>query len=298
MQKYIMRALVIGTSGQLALALRRASLPTGVDLIAPERIDISDETATLALLDRLRPGLILNAAAYTAVDRAETEATRAFAVNAQGPETLARWCSRNGSTLLHVSTDYVFDGTKPEPYAETDTVGPVNVYGASKLDGEVRIRTALARHVILRVSWLFSADGQNFVKTMLRLAAERPELRVVADQRGRPTFAGDLASAMLRIAASIAAGQEPNWGTYHFAGTGETSWHGFASEICAAQASFTGKQPRVTPIPTSDYPTPARRPQNSVLATTLFEENFGFAPAPWREGLRAVVPELLRASAR
>jgi dTDP-4-dehydrorhamnose reductase len=286
-----MRALVIGTSGQLALELQRRPHPTGVELLPAAKLDVTDPGDLTRNLGELRPELILNASAYTAVDRAESERERAFAVNSAGPKALAEWCAQHGAALVHVSTDYVFDGSKRGPYFETDDTSPLGAYGESKLAGEEAVRSGCPAHVILRTSWVFSAHGQNFLKTMLRLAAEREELRVVADQRGRPTAASDLADAVLLVASRIQAGT-PTFGTFHFAGSGETTWHGFAQAIVEEQALATGKKPRVTPIATRDYPTPAKRPANSVLATSAYEQAFGVVPRPWLNGMREAVREL------
>jgi dTDP-4-dehydrorhamnose reductase len=286
-----MRVVVIGTSGQLATELRRQPCPAGIELLPAQKLDISGAQELSAYLDQTRPALVINAAAYTAVDRAEAERERAFAVNAEGPATLAGWCASNAAALVHVSTDYVFDGSKASAYNESDETAPLGIYGASKLAGEVAIRAALDQHVILRTSWVFSAHGNNFVKTMLRLAAEREELRVVADQHGRPTAAADLAVAVLHVACAIESGV-PRFGTFHFAGAGDTTWHGFAQAIIDEQAALTGKRPRVTPITTQDYPTPAKRPTNSVLSTNAFEQAFKLAPRPWRQGLHDVIREL------
>lgn len=287
-----MRTLIIGTSGQLATELHRQG-SGGLELQPAQRVDVADETAVRALLDEARPSLVINASAYTAVDRAEQERDRAFAVNADGPRYLARWCATHGAALIHVSTDYVFGGSKAGAYVEGDAVGPLNVYGESKLGGEVAIREGLAQHLIVRTSWVFSAHGQNFVKSMLRLARERDELRVVSDQTGRPTAASDLARALLTLAGRLASGETIAWGTYHFAGAGETSWHGFAQAIIAEQAAYTGRRPLVTAIASSDYPTPARRPANSLLDTGLFERTFGVAPRSWRDDLGEVVRQIV-----
>lgn len=287
-----MRVLVIGTSGQLAIELHRAERSARVQLLPPEKVDIADADALSGLLERVRPELVINASAYTAVDRAESDAERAFAVNEAGPRRLARWCRARHAPLLHVSTDYVFDGESQEPYRESDPTSPLGVYGASKRAGELAIAAELPEHVILRTSWVFSAHGNNFVKTMLRLARERSELRVVADQAGRPTGAASLARALLMIAERRAMNGDVAFGTYHFAGAGETTWHGFASAIVAEQQPYTGRKPAVVAISTSEYPTPARRPANSVLDTSLFERTFGHSPAPWSHDLRAAVKEL------
>ncbi len=286
-----MRTLIIGTSGQLATELYRQS--DGIQLAPPRKVDVADEGAVHALLDAVRPGLVVNASAYTAVDRAEEDRARAFAVNSSGPRYLARWCAANGAALIHVSTDYVFDGSKPSAYVEDDAVGPINVYGQSKLAGEVAIREELAQHLIVRTSWVFSAYGQNFVKTMRRLGAERDELRIIADQHGRPTSAADLAGAVWRVARERLLGDAPvAWGTYHLANADPTTWHAFAETIFELEARSAGRRPVVTPIPSSSYPTPAARPLNSVLDTSRFEATFGFGLRPFRLALRDVMDEL------
>jgi dTDP-4-dehydrorhamnose reductase len=292
-----MRVLVIGTSGQLATELHRGALPADLELLPREKLDLTDLPGTLAALDRLQPELILNAAAYTAVDRAEAEAEAAFAINAHAPEHLARWCNAHGCALFHVSTDYVFDGTKQEPYEEQDEVRPLGTYGASKLAGELAVARVLEHHLILRTSWVFSAHGNNFVKTMLRLAAQRDELKVVADQAGRPTAAADLARVMLELAGRYARQRSLAFGTYHFAGEGQTTWHGFAAAIIEARHEREPqRRVKVSPITTADYPTPAKRPQSSVLATGKFERTFDLYPAAWRSELRDVIRELYTAS--
>lgn len=288
-----MRLMVIGTSGQLATELH-AQAPAGqLEVVPATRVDLTQPEQVLALLDRHRPGLVLNAAAYTAVDRAESEAELAHAVNGRGPRLLAEWCRAHDAALFHVSTDYVFDGRKPSAYVESDRPAPLGVYGASKLEGELAVQAALERHLIVRTSWVFSAHGNNFVKTMLRLARERDELRVVADQLGRPTAAADLARVLWLLAQRVAQGSELDWGTYHFAGAGETSWWGLAEATVAEQASLTGRRPAVTAIATADYPTPAERPKNSRLDTSRFEDAFGISPRPWRDDLREVVRQLV-----
>jgi dTDP-4-dehydrorhamnose reductase len=288
-----MRTVIIGTSGQLALELRRGARSDSLALAPAHKVDVSDAASLEPWLDAQAPGLVLNASAYTAVDKAESERERAFAINAEGPATLARWCERHGAALVHVSTDYVFDGSKPGGYRVDDATGPLNVYGASKLAGEQHVRRELARHLILRTSWVFSAHGQNFVKTMLRLARERDELRVVADQFGRPTPAAELARVILELAERFAAGEALAWGTYHVAGAGSCNWHAFAEAIVAEQAELTARRPRVVPITTQDYPLPAPRPQSSILDTTSFEAAFGIELRPWQGGLRDVVRELV-----
>lgn len=284
-----MRLLVFGSNGQVGHELMRARVPSGWRVIGLARpdVDITDEAAVTSALARHRPDCVINAAAYTAVDRAESEGERAFAVNAQAPAILARACNVVGASLIHYSTDYVFDGTKPSPYVEEDPVKPLGVYGASKEGGERAIRAALQRHVILRTSWVYGAHGANFVKTMIRLAGERPELRVVADQTGCPTAAADIAEASIALAERIAG--EPAWGTFHYAGVGATSWHGFAVAIIDQAAKRTGRRPAIHPIASAEYPTPAKRPANSVLDCTALASSWGIRGKPWLESLAPVI---------
>ena len=288
-----MRVAIIGTTGQLATELHRQSSGVPVQLIAARRVDVSDATAIGMLLDELEPSLVINASAYTAVDKAEQERERAFAVNATGPRNLARWCSTHSATLIHVSTDYVFDGGKPSSYVETDPTAPLNVYGESKLAGELAIAQELEQHLIFRTSWVFSAHGNNFVKTMRRLAHERDELRVVADQRGRPTSAADLAGAIWRVVNEALLSSGPSrWGTYHLANAAAVNWFAFAEAIVELEAPFSSRRPKVTPIPATEYPLPAKRPANSVLDTTRFEATFGFGLRSFRAALADVMGEL------
>jgi dTDP-4-dehydrorhamnose reductase len=289
------RTLIIGTSGQLSTELHRQWHSATAQLLPRRKVELADERAIKALLDEQRPTLIINAAAYTAVDRAEQERERAFAVNADGPRFLARWCQANGAVLVHVSTDFVFDGQKPSPYVESDATGPLSVYGSSKLAGEIAVREELERHLVLRTSWVFSAHGHNFVKTIRRLAGEPRPLRVVADQRGRPTSAADLAGAIWRVCGGLlqsSTAQLP-WGTYHLANQGATTWHGFAQAIVDLDSSAPKS---VEPIPSSAYPSPAARPVNSVLDTELFEMTFGFGLRPFLAALSEVMAELSTAS--
>jgi dTDP-4-dehydrorhamnose reductase len=259
-------------------------------------VDITAGDAVAAALAARRPDLAINLAAYTAVDRAENEAAAAHAVNCAGAVNLALHCAEHGIPLIHLSTDYVFDGSKEGGYREDDPVDPLGVYGASKAAGERAVREALSRHIILRTSWVFGAFGQNFVKTMLRLGTERPLLRVVADQRGCPTAAADIAAALIALAQHIDAGAA-RWGTYHFAGAGVTTWHGFADAIFDLAEPYWRRRPQVEAIATDEYPTAARRPRNSVLDCGKIGAAFGIRPPPWRPALAAVVRELLEAPA-
>jgi len=289
------KLLVFGAGGQVGTELGRAKLPPGMTLAAFDQadLDITDPAVIRAAIHRERPDLVVNAAAYTAVDRAESEAEAAFAVNAQAPGDIAAACAEAGIRLVHISTDYVYDGAKPGPYVEGDPINPLGVYGRSKAAGDAAVAAALAEHVILRTAWVYSAHGGNFVKTMLRLASERPSLRVVADQHGSPTAAADIAAAIITIAARIGAG-EGRWGVFHFTGAGATTWHGFAEAI----VGLAGKNVPVAAIATADYPTPARRPANSVLDCAKIAGAYGIAARPWREALAEVVAELFDKSAQ
>lgn len=292
-----MKLLVLGAGGQVGRELCRLAWPAGYRLAAFDRdgVDIAQREPVFAAVARERPDVVINAAAYTAVDRAESEPEQAWAGNCTGPAVLAAACHAAGIPLVHLSTDYVFDGSKPGPYREDDPVSPLGVYGASKEAGDRAVREALARHVILRTAWVYSAHGHNFVKTMLRLAADRPVLRVVADQTGSPTSAADIAAAIGEIVQRLASG-EAKWGTYHFAGGGAVTWHGFAEAIFDIAVPWRGPPPRVEPITTAEYPTPARRPANSVLDCGRIGEAYGIVPRPWRAALADVIGELYAAA--
>ena len=294
-----MTALVVGAGGQVGreLVLRA---PAGVHVVALGRagLDVTDGAAVEKAVAEHRPDVVLNAAAYTAVDRAEDEPDRAAAVNAAAPAHLAAACARHGAALLHISTDYVFDGTKADPYTEDDPASPLGVYGQSKWDGEEAVRKALDRHVIVRVAWVFGPHGANFVKTMARLAADREELRVVADQRGGPTPAAAIADALWSIARQIESGKDA-WGTVHFCGAPATTWHGLAeAAIDAARARGPAACTKVLPIATADYPTPAARPANSVLACSLIRRRWGIEQPDWRGYVADTVAAQVAASPR
>jgi dTDP-4-dehydrorhamnose reductase len=275
--------LVFG-NGQLGQELMRASAARAVPLVALShaQADIADGAAVREALDRHAPSLVVNAAAFTKVDLAETEIEAARQANAVGPAVLATECARAETPLVHLSTDYVFDGSKAGAYVEGDPIAPINHYGRTKAAGERAVRETAPLHLIIRTSWVYGEFGQNFLKTIFRLAAMRDELHVVADQRGCPTSTADLADAILRIGPRLRGGDKL-FGTYHFAGSGVTTWHGFASRIVAAQAPLTGRAPRVIPITTVEYPTPAHRPANSELDCALFARMFGFRGRPWTD---------------
>jgi dTDP-4-dehydrorhamnose reductase len=286
--------VVFGGNGQLGCELKRGAAARGIAVHALSRAeaDISDSAAVTAALLRRRPDLVVNAAAYTRVDLAETELADARLANEIGPAVLARACAAAGVPLLHVSTDYVFDGTKDGCYLENDPIHPINAYGRSKAAGEEAVRLALKHHVILRTSWLYSEYGENFLKTVLRLAAARDELRIVADQHGSPTSARELAGAIFHLAPLVARDTGLS-GTYHCTASGFTTWHGFASRIVAVAAPLIGRHPTVTAIPSADYPTPAGRPANSRLDCSLFARTFQYTARHWSEAVDETIRALV-----
>jgi dTDP-4-dehydrorhamnose reductase len=289
-----MKVLVFGAAGQIGREVCRAAWPSHYTLVAPNRckIDITKSALVSAIFCKVRPDLAINLAAYTAVDRAESEPEAAWAVNCAGAAHIAAACCETGTPLIHVSTDYVFDGGKTGPYREEDPVGPLGVYGCSKEAGERAVRAALENHLILRTAWVYGAYGANFVKTMLRLAAERPLLRIVADQRGCPTSAAEITTVLIVIARHLERG-DARWGTYHFAGDGAVSWYGFAEAIFDLAAPRLVVRPRLAAIDTDQYPTPARRPMNSVLDCYKIKDVYGISPSPWREALAPVIEQLI-----
>jgi dTDP-4-dehydrorhamnose reductase len=289
-----MKVLVLGAAGQVGRELCRHSWPDDARLITMDRfgLDITRRETVFAMVGATRPDVVVNAAAYTAVDRAESEPDTAWTANCIGPGNITAACCEFGVPLIHISTDYVFDGTKSGSYREDDPVSPLGVYGASKEAGERAVREALREHVILRTAWVYSAHGNNFVKTMLRLAGERPLLRVVVDQIGSPTSAADIADAIAQIAQRVTDGNAA-WGTYHFAGAGAVTWHGFAEVIFDLASRWRGPPPQVASIMTADYPTAARRPSNSVLDCSRIGVAFGIEPRPWRAALAGVIEELM-----
>jgi dTDP-4-dehydrorhamnose reductase len=272
----------------------QARLRSDIHITCLGRPDIDLETPALidTAIDAAQPDVIVNAAAYTAVDKAEVEPSRAFAVNRDGAEALAKTAARLNVPFVHLSTDYVFSGEKLEPYVETDATGPINVYGLSKLAGERAVMAAHPAALILRTSWIFSATGTNFVKTMLRLGAERDVIRVVNDQLGNPTGASDLADAILTVSPSLSTDRGAG-GIYHYCGAGSTSWHGFACFIFEESARRGGPAPKIEAIATADFPTPAKRPANSRLDTSAFTQRFGFAPPSWKEAAIGTLDSLL-----
>ena len=275
--------LLTGAAGQLGFELARLLTAHGeVEALDRAALDLADADAVAAAVRRVGPQIIVNAAGYTAVDRAESEPALADAINARAPAVLAEEAKRLDALLIHYSTDYVFDGNSREPYREEDQAKPLNVYGSSKLAGERAITAAGAAHLILRTSWIYGLHGQNFLLTMRRLAATRDELRVVADQFGVPNWSRVLAEATASLVSRGPAALAEKTGIYHLSGRGRASWFDFARAI------FDGDdRPRVVPITTAEYPTPARRPASAVLATDKFEAAFGFALPDWHEMLAA-----------
>lgn len=290
-----MKILVIGARGQLGSDLVPLIEKAGFEALpyASSALDITDREKVIAEAARTKPDVIVNCAAYTKVDLAENEKDRAFAVNGDGPKNLALAAKAAGSALIHVSTDFVFDGSKPSPYAETDGTNPLSVYGQSKLRGELEVARNLQRHFIVRTSWLYGVSGHNFVKTIIKYGAEREVLKVVYDQAGTPTWSFDLASALMDIIKAEGNGRG-GYGIYHYSNEGVASWYDFA-ELILEEARRKGvhlKCSRIEPILTAEYPTPARRPAYSVFDKKKIKETFGITIPHWRVSLRKMLNEL------
>ena len=283
---------IIGSNGQLGWELVRRAEHRGCEALALDRpeIDIIQPTSVKDNLSSKNLSLVINAAAYTAVDRAESEPDQAYAVNRVGSANLADFCEQAALPLIHVSTDYVFDGSKAGPYCEDDPVAPLGVYGQSKEAGESEVRRRIQEHLIIRTAWLYGVHGYNFVKTMLRLGKKRETMRVVDDQTGCPTYAADLANAILLMTDHILSGKKTPWGTYHYCGGGSTTWYGFAEAIFKIAKKYEAFSVReVIPITTDEYPTPVKRPTNSVLDCSKIESNFGICPRPWVKSLTDMI---------
>lgn len=289
--------LVTGANGQLGAALARLCWPDGWEavVVGRETLDLSDPSAIAARVAERPWRAVINAAAYTAVDKAENDIVAAWAINALAPAAFAAACRAADTPLVQVSTDYVFAGDREGAWEVDDPVRPLGVYGASKLGGELAVRTSGVRHAIVRTAWVVSATGNNFVKTMLRVGAERDTLRVVDDQFGSPTSATDLADALARIAIRLAEDSAAPTGTFHFSNAGTVSWAGFAREIFRQSASRGGPSAIVEPIGTVDYPTPARRPANSLLSHNAIKNAFRIDPRPWQAALSDILDELIGA---
>ncbi len=290
--------LLTGAEGQLGWEVaRRVQAPLTVLAMTRGQLDITDREHVLNMISSTLPRVVINAAAYTAVDKAESNPDMAFSVNRDGPAYLAEACSHNNLPLIHLSTDYVFDGSKTTSYTEDDFPSPLGVYGESKHAGEIAVREACAQHVILRTAWVYGVHGNNFVKTMLRLGKERNQLRVVDDQYGSPTFAGDLADAVIAVARCMIDGAPPleGMGTFHCAGNGATTWCKFARKVFEVAGLRVDPAPDVQAITTAEYPTPARRPENSVLDCGKLARVYGIALRPWEEALTDMLDEVLAA---
>ena len=292
------RILIVGNAGQLGRELEQIFAGVGpIVAVDKESVDLADPDQTRELVRRAAPDLILNAAAYTAVDRAESEMALAHAINALAPRVLAEEAAERNALLVHYSTDYVFNGAKPEPWTEDDAPAPLNVYGASKLAGEHAIQNSRARHLIFRTSWVYGPHGSNFLLTMLRLARERDKLSIVDDQIGAPTTSIQLARATHAIVAGVLAGRfgdAQSWsGLYHMTCGGSVSWFSFAQAIFARASQHLGfKAPELVPIATKDYPTPAARPRNSVLSNEKLHARFGVQLSHWESALDEVMERL------
>lgn len=304
-----MSFVLLGADGQVGFELHRAlaplgaitattrsgKLPGGAECVA---LDITDTAAIVSMLRAARPRWIVNAAAYTAVDRAEDELAQALLANAQPLEAIGAVARELDAAVVHYSTDYVFAGDATRPYAESDPVAPINAYGRSKLAGEEALRTSGARHLLFRTAWVYGSRGRNFLRTMLRLAGERERLTVVDDQRGAPTTARLIAGTTAAVVARGARREAP-WGTFHLAAGGETSWHGFAQQIVsgALRAGLIAREPAVDAIRSEDFPTRAKRPHYSVLDTRRLQTGFGLTLPDWRQGLDATLAEIAEARA-
>ena len=290
--------LITGGTGQVGTGLTLANRGR-FEVVAPARaeLDLLDAASIERNIASRDWAAIVNCAAYTAVDKAESEPELAFAINAEAPGIIARAAAARAIPLLHVSTDYVFDGSKAKPYTEDDPVAPLGVYGASKEAGERAVRDEGGRSIILRTAWVVSPWGHNFIKTMLRLGAEREELGVVADQIGCPTSAIDIAETLLTLTERMLDRQESS-GTYHFVNSGQASWHDLASAVFAYAGARGMKTPRVKAITTADYPTPAKRPANSRLSTAKLEQTFGMTPRPWQVAVEEILASLIDAGGK
>ena len=289
-----MKVLVTGSNGQVGYCLVQQLRQQNADFLALDRdqLDITQRQAVWQTVSDYRPDVIINAAAHTAVDKAESEAEQAFAINRDGAAYLAEAAQQIGAAMLHISTDYVFDGQATQPYTETDATAPQGVYGQSKLAGEQAVLAACSRSIILRTAWVFGEHGHNFVKTMLRLGRERDSLGIVSDQHGAPTYAGDIAAALLHIAHHITQGKPTEYGIYHFSGKPYVSWYQFAEAIFqqAQQQGILANTPQLIAIATPDYPTPAKRPANSCLQLDKIQQAFGIPPSNWQQALTQLAP--------
>jgi len=282
-----MKLLLFGANGQVGSEIATQARSKGIELTACTRaqVDIAQQESIADIISASKPSIVINAAAYTAVDKAETEQEQDDAINAQAPGYIATICASAGIPLLHISTDYVFDGSQDHAYKENDPPQPINHYGKSKLQGEQAIRKVHTQHIILRTSWVFGATGNNFVKTIIRLAQEREQLKIVDDQWGCPTSASSIAKALIDISSAIDAGSD-RWGTYHFCGAPPTTWYKFTQKIVSiAQDFMTLKLQELLPIKTEEYPTPAKRPKYTVMQCDKIAQDFGIQSPDWEQNL-------------
>jgi len=287
-----MRVLISGQHGQVSRELQRRLGGVGeLIVLGRDQLDLAQPEQIRQQVQKIRPDLIINAAAHTAVDLAESEPETAFAINAVAPGIFAEEALMLGIPLIHYSTDYVFDGKKVGPYNEDDTPNPLGVYGKSKLAGERAIIDVQGKHLILRTSWVYSTYGRNFLLTMQRLLQERPEVRIVADQIGAPTWAGTIANSTLALVERWQTGEAVTWGTYHLTAQGKTSWFGFAQAIGEALRQQGKPCANLLPIPSSDYPTPAARPLNSCLDCSRLQREWGVRQPDWHSALRECLAE-------
>jgi len=287
-----MRILVTGCNGQVGFLLKQMLVNT-VELLALTRqeLDITNELLVNKTISNFKPSVVINAAAYTAVDKAESEEKLAYAINSDGPKYLAKAASALNAALIHISTDYVFEGNKSGQYLESDPVNPQGIYGKSKLAGEVAIKECCDKHIILRTAWVFGEHGNNFVKTMLKLGKERDALSIVSDQFGGPTYAGDIVTAIIEIVYKIEVDENINWGVYHYSGAPYVSWFEFAKHIFAKakEKGVLEKIPKLTAITTKEFPTPAKRPENSKINCQAIENEFGIMPSDWQSELENII---------
>ncbi|WP_319536009.1 dTDP-4-dehydrorhamnose reductase [uncultured Vibrio sp.] len=292
-----MRLLIIGGNGQVGYCLtKRLSEFDNATVLSPdkEELDITNQDAVKSIVQAFKPTIIINAAAHTAVDRAEEEVELSYAINRDGPKFLAEAAQEVDAAILHISTDYVFEGNKDGEYCENDITNPQGVYGASKLAGEREVARVCEKHIILRTAWVFGETGNNFVKTMLRLGLNKDSLSIVGDQLGGPTYAGDIADALIQIAEQIANGESVDYGVYHYSGLPHVSWFEFADVIfdAAIDKGLLDKKPNLTSITTAQYPTPAKRPSNSRMSTKKVNDTFSIEASDWKVAVTKILPYL------
>lgn len=288
-----MRVLITGCHGQVGSCLtKQLANDENTEVLALDRehLDITNQEAVYSAVTEFQPTVIINAAAHTAVDKAEEEVDLSYAINRDGPKYLGQAAQNVGAAILHISTDYVFEGNKAGEYVETDATNPQGVYGESKLAGEIAVAEACDKHIILRTAWVFGESGNNFVKTMLRLGSNRDALNIVGDQFGGPTYAGDIAGALIQIAKCITQGDAVEYGVYHYSGLPHVSWFDFADAIfdVAVEQGVVSKKPSLTSITTDQYPTPAKRPSNSRLSTEKITQGFSVKASDWKAALNNI----------